>query len=159
MTAFGKGVREGAKETPRSAMMNVHVGAAYIAERFRDSVFACLEDKPIVLSSPALAPCDGKSELEGHVEARGRRWSPIELNPREIMEGEATASYEPEDSIQAPFATGNFQRRVGDQPKAAQSRYPGEIEVFVWCVIGDIEKSRVAGKAIAATTGGVLAAC
>lgn len=65
-----------------STVMNVRIGSAQIAERFRRTAMNGLEYKPVMRSWPDFRSRDRKAKFKRHIESWRLGRGPIKLNSR-----------------------------------------------------------------------------
>ncbi len=123
--------------------MRVDVCPIEIAQRFLQPPWPGLEDKPSMLGACATGVvANRETKLERHVESWGWRRSPVQLNPRHIVNGIPAGFDERQDPVQPASTAGYFQGRPRDQTERAGAGDVGEKETAEASIVGKVEKNR-----------------
>lgn len=102
-----------------------------------------IADEPRVSARVHAGPTDCQAEFEGHVKTRGARRGAGQLNSRQIVNGITTLTHERLDTIKPSRRVGDFQRRVRDQPKRADTYDVRKIQSFESCIVGKIQENPI----------------
>jgi hypothetical protein len=113
-----EGIADLAENAGGRAIVNVHICAAQVAERFAGSPTARFKDTPGMGWLAQPLPCDGQAQFEWHVEARRRGPLPIQLDTGQIVEGIAATADQIENSIKPALAARNLECRSWLQSKS-----------------------------------------
>jgi len=105
-----EGIADLAENAGGRAIVNVHIGAAQVAERFAGSPTTRFKDTPGLGWLAQPLPCGGQAQFEWHVEARRGRSFRIQLDTGEIVEGVAATADQIENPVKPTLGARNLER-------------------------------------------------
>src|SRR5580700_7420802 len=103
-----KSIADLAKNAGRRAIVNVHIRAAQVTERFTNPPTARLKYTPGVGWLLESLPRDGQAKFEGHVEARRCRAFRTQFDTGEVVEGIAATANQIKNPIEPTLAARNL---------------------------------------------------